>query len=159
MTLRLRPYHEGDSDTLFAIYVDAVRNGTRDHYSEAQRRAWAPTTTPPPLWAARLGGYDTDVALLNGEIAGFMATSAEGYVDLAFVRPCMARRGVGQALHDALLKRASARGLTRLSTHASHLAKPFFARNGWQVEAPEQIDRNGVTLERFAMERHLSPPR
>ncbi|UYV36098.1 GNAT family N-acetyltransferase [Rhodobacteraceae bacterium D3-12] len=159
MTPRIRPYHSGDSDTLFAIFVDAVRNGTGEYYDNDQRRAWAPATTPPSDWSARLGACDTYVALFEGEIAGFIATTADGYVDLAFVRPALARRGVGQALYDAMLARARSRGLTALTTHASHLAKPFFARNGWRVETTELIERNGATLERFAMALDLSPLR
>jgi putative acetyltransferase len=158
VNVQIRCYDHGDASTLFEIFVEAVREGTAAHYTPAQRHAWAPETTMPPGWPDKLAGLDTRVAVAGGEIAGFMAATQKGYVDLAFVRPLWMGRGVAQALHDCLVERARGRGLTRLSTHASHPARSFFARNGWRVEATEIIDRNGEALTRFAMSLELGEP-
>jgi hypothetical protein len=46
-------------------------------------------------------------------------------------------------------------GLNRLTTHASHLARRFFARHGWRVDYPETAERDGAALERFALSLDL----
>ena len=154
MNVDIRAYSPGaDSEaaTLFAIFVEAVRDGAADHYTLAQRQAWAPDANTPALWPDKLAELHTLVAEVDGEIAGFIAATPQGYIDLAFVRPRWMGRGVAQALYDCVVERAHRFGLTRMTTHASHLARPFFARQGWQVDATEMIDRNGETLTRFAM--------
>jgi len=161
VNVRVRAYHPdtcGEAATLFAIYVEAVRIGAKGHYSEAQRLAWAPHTDMPEGWPDQLARLETYVAETDGEIAGFMAWEPTGYIDLAFVRPRWMGRHVAQALYDCILGRARRNDLTRLTAHASHLARAFFARNGWRVDYPEQIDRAGEVLSRFAMSLDLGEP-
>ncbi|MCF6232735.1 MAG: GNAT family N-acetyltransferase [Rhodobacteraceae bacterium] len=162
MNVDIRPYDQtapGEGATLYGVFFEAARIGARDHYTEGQRKAWAPFDEMPNGWADKLAQMQTWVAEVDGEIAGFMGMRTEnhpdGYLDLAFVRPRWMGRGVAQALYGIILERARARGLTRLTTHASHLARPFFARQGWRVDYPETVERDGETLERFAMSLDL----
>jgi len=151
VSVDIRAYHPDDAATLFAIFVEAVRIGAADHYTPAQRLAWAPDTDMAEDWPSKLASLDTHVAEEGGEIAGFMAATPQGYIDLAFVRPRWMGRSVAQALYDCILERAFGNKLTHLTTHASLLARPFFARQGWQVDTTEKIDRNSEVLMRFAM--------
>jgi len=158
VNVRVRSYHPdklGEAATLFAIFVEAVRIGAKDHYSEAQRLAWAPRIDMPEGWPDQLARLETYVAETDGEIAGFMAWEPTGYIDLAFVRPRWMGRHVAQALYVRILERARSKDLTHLTAHASHLARAFFARNGWRVDYPEQINRDGEVLSRFAMSLEL----
>ena len=157
MTPALRPYRDGDAPALFAVFVEAVRTGAATRYTEAQRLAWAPRTEMPADWPAFLAGMDIWIAEIDGAIAGFFAATPKGYIDLAFVRPEWMGRGVAQALYDHILGKARQRTLPRLSVHASHLERSFFARNGWQVDHPETVTRGGQSLERFAMSLQLEP--
>ena len=38
-------------------------------------------------------------------------------------------------------------------THASRTAKPFFEKRGWRVVKEQQVERHGVLLTNFVMER------
>ncbi len=155
MNVSIRAYLPEDAATLFAIFVEAVRIGAAARYTPAQRLAWAPHTDMPDRWPDRLANLDTFVAEAGGEIAGFMAATPQGYIDIAFVRPRWMGRSVAQALYDCIVERARANKLTDLTTHASLLARPFFARQGWQVDTTEMIDRNDEVLRRFAMSAKL----
>ena len=151
-----RPFRPADAAGVFAVFRTAVRDGAATRYSEAQRMAWAPLDAMPDNWPGWLSGMDTQVAEDAGEIAGFMAATHEGYLDMAFVLPRWMGKGLAQALYDVILSHARARNLTRMTAHASHLARPFFARNGWRIDYPETVTRNGVALDRFAMSLDLS---
>ena len=162
MNVHIRLYDQtapGEDATLYGIFFEAARIGARDHYTDAQRQAWAPHCDMPKGWADKLGQMQTWVGEVEGEVAGFMAmrddSPTDGYLDIAFVRPRWMGRGVAQALYGIILERARARGLIRLTTHASHLARPFFARQGWRVDYPETVERDGEALERFAMSLDL----
>ena len=52
---------------------------------------------------------------------------------------------------------ASSMDPTRI-THASITARPFFERRGWHVVKEQQVERRGVLLTNFVMERSCPPP-
>jgi len=153
---RLRPYRPADAGGLARLFHRAVHEGTAPHYTEAERRAWSPEPPPPAVWARRLGGLVTLVAEAGGDPVGFMSLRpGDGYLDLAFVAP--ERRGTGLAarLLRAIEDEARQRGLRRLHVQASHLARPFLARNGWRFVSTGRVMRQGVSLTNHAMVRDL----
>ncbi|MBI1493321.1 GNAT family N-acetyltransferase [Halocynthiibacter styelae] len=152
--LILRPYRSSDRRAGFDVYYDAVRNGAARAYTSEQRAAWAPADAFRPETPDQMLDMVAFVAEhpdCAGRIEGFMAMERNGHLDRAFVRPGWMGRGLAQNLYDLLLEWARGAGLTQLTTEASHLARPFFAKNGWQVVAPEIITRDGVEIERFRM--------
>ena len=154
--LTLRPYRAEDRAACAAVFFRAVREGAARAYDAAQREAWAPDG--PEEGPDRLLDQWCLVAERDGRVAGFMAITPEGYLDMAFVLPEEMRRGTAGRLYDALLAQARAAGLSRLTVHASHLARPFLERRGWLVDAPERVTRNGQHLDRFAMSLKLEAP-
>ena len=155
MNVEARAYRPDDATRLYAIFIESIRVGAASHYTHAQRLAWAPEPHMRPGWPDQLAALEIWVAVVDGDIAGFMGATPQGYIDLAFVRPRWMGRGVAQTMYERLFEWAVARGLTRLTTHASLLAQPFFARQGWQVDYSETVDRNGEALKRFAMSLEL----
>lgn len=158
MSVTTRVYTPNDAETLFTIFVEAIHEGAAAHYTHAQRMAWAPNSEMSATWPARLAALEVIVAESDDEIAGFMAVTSEGYIDSTYVRPRWMGRSVAQALYDVVLERAHADTLPRMTTHASLLARPFFAKQGWQVDEMEIVDRNGEQLKRFAMSLTLGAP-
>ncbi len=153
--ISVRRYEARDAEQCFDVFYRAVHEGAKARYSPRQRQAWAPTDQPPEGWQARLGDVLTWVAEADGRVVGFMNLEPDGHLDMAFVAPDWMGRGVADALWTTLLTEAQRLGLTRLTTEASHLARPFFLRHGWRVEAPEEVERHGVRLQRFRMFRPL----
>lgn len=154
--LSLRPYRAEDRAACAAVFFRAVREGAAAFYDEAQRAAWAPGGPAPGL--DRLKDQWCLVAERDGAVVGFMAMTPAGYLDMTYVLPEEMGRGTAGMLYDALLARARATGLSHLTVHASHLARPFLERRGWRVDAPEEVTRNGAVLARFAMSLALPAP-
>lgn len=146
--MKIRPYRAQDRAACYGVFYHAVRTGTAAHYTAAQRAAWAPGIQPPDTPDKLLAQWCVVAEEATG-LTGFMSMTPAGYLDMAFVLPRVMGSGVAGALYDALMLQAA--HLPRLTTHASHLARPFFARRGWQVEAVEQHPAHGQTYERFAM--------
>jgi putative acetyltransferase len=127
-----------------------VRTGAAGHYSDAQRRAWAPH--PPrqyPDTATRWLAHVRDIP------AGYITLTPTGYIDHLFVLPEFTRRGVAQSLYDTALHQAKSANLPDLTSHASHFAMPFFRKNGWHIIHPETVTRHGQQIPRFFMRLRL----
>lgn len=153
--ISVRGFLVGDTEATAQIYFDAVRLGTHDHYTENQRQAWAPRVPDGLEWRDRLTNQTTLVAECDDRVVGFMTLNDDGHIDLAFVAPAFIGKGVAKRLYDVILTEAVARGLSRLHTEASLLARPFFERQGWSVVKQQSVHTRGVFLTNFVMEKQL----
>lgn len=151
----VRLFEAADADAAAQIFYDAVRIGAAEFYDEAQRAAWAVDVPDSDVWRDRLLAQPTFVAISDAQLVGYMTIAADGYIDLAFVRPDRIGTGVAKALYDAVEAKAIELGASRLYSEASYLAKRFFERQGWVVVKPQIIERHGVTLTNFVIEKLL----
>lgn len=126
----IRPLRPDDGPLAARVLFDAVREGTKGHYTEAQRRAWAGEAPDPQGWRDRFWGVEGFAAEQDGRLVGFMTIAGTGYIDLAFVAPELLGQGVGWRLYRAVDARARELGATALTTEASRMARPFFERQG-----------------------------
>jgi putative acetyltransferase len=154
--LSIRRFRPEDTATTARLFHDAVHRGTRAFYTQAQREAWAPAVPQTESWHERLIGQSVFVAELEGEIAGFMTLRGDGYIDLAFVAPDLTRRGIARELYRAIEAEAAGMDLRRLYAHASHVARPFFERQGWSTLREQTVSPRGVAMMNFVMEKALS---
>ena len=144
-----------EADQLGIIFFDAVREGAAGVYDDDQRRAWASKVPSGPNWAYRLTSQRTLVARQSERPVGFMTLADDGYIDLAFVAPAFQRRGVGGLLYTRIEALAREAGIQRLYSDASYLVRGLFEQQGWMVVQEQRIERAGVALPNFAMEKRL----
>lgn len=157
MDLTIRSYAEGDARPLAEIFHRAVHEGAASRYTARERAAWSPRIPDTRSWENRLAEAETLVAVTPDGPVGFMSLDlASAYLDLAFVLPEAMGKGVAAALYAVLEGRARALGLSRLETEASHLAEPFFARQGWRLVRRQEVERLGVRLSNALMEKTLT---
>lgn len=149
--MHLRPYDPQDAGALAGIFFDAVRIGAAPKYPAEALQAWAPVRPAAEVWDERLADLWTVVAEEGGIPCGFMSLAADGLLDLAFVAPAWRGRGLADALLAAVLDEARARPMPGLHTEASRMARPFFLRHGWTLDAAQEVERNGVLIENFRM--------
>jgi len=149
--MRIAQAEATDFPALARIFYDGVHVGAAQSYTATQRAAWAPKVPADGPWRAKFADQAVFVAYDPNPV-GFMSLVPEtGFVDMAYVAPDVQGKGVAFRLHTHLTHYAQSVGISRLTTHASHVAKPFFERQGWQVEAKQSVERMGVTLENFRM--------
>lgn len=155
MPMNARPYKSKDLSAVMEIYTTAIRSLAAPYYSPEQLAAWAPVPSDAARWQERLSRLHTIVAELDGMVAGFASYTHEGYIDFLFTHPAFARRGVATRLYGSSESALRALSVERVTTHASLAARPFFDRQGFQVEREEQVECRGVFLRRFAMYKQL----
>lgn len=154
----LRPFLPADAAALAALFRASVEALAADDYDDAQREAWASAADDEAAFASRLAEALTIVALVEGDIAGFASLRDNVTFDMLYVRPDLARQGVGSALAEAIEKLAGARGTTTLSVDASDAARDFFAARGYIPKTRNTKTIAGQWLGNTTMTKELAAP-
>lgn len=137
------------------IYTGAIHSLAASYYSPEQIAAWAPIPPDAARWQERLARLHTIVAESDGVLAGFASYTPDGYLDFLFTHPAFARRGVGSNLYQRVESALLAVGASSVTAHVSLAARPFFDRQGFQLDAEECVECRGAYLRRFAMHKHI----
>jgi putative acetyltransferase len=137
----LRPFLHADGPNCLSIFAASIAELASEDYDDEQREAWIAAAEDKAAFFKRLKDSLTLIATFEGETAGFATLKGADMVDMIYVDPEFARKGVGAALLDALSRLAQARGAKRLTADVSDTAKPLFERHGYTA-----LRRNLVTL-------------
>lgn len=151
--MQLRPYRTADCAELAALFFDTVHTVNARDYTPAQLDAWADGQVDLAAWDKSFLAHRTLVAEDAGRIVGFADMDASGYLDRLYVHRDFQRRGAAAALCGAL--EAAVPG--PWTTHASITARPFFEARGYRVVRAQQVERYGVRLTNFVMEKPAPP--
>lgn len=151
----VRRYADGDLERIVEIYRHAVRTLGPQAYDERQVRMWARFPEDIEAFGESLGAGVTLVAEIDGVAAAFAQLHPADHVQFLYCHGDYVRRGLATTLLRGLEARAEEAGVRRLTTDASRLSRPLFAREGYIVDAVEVVDRFGVSFERFKMAKPL----
>ena len=152
----LRPYRDGDTPSLIALFRETIHGVADRDYSPAQLAAWAPAEIDEAVWAERQAQNDTLLAEIDGKPVGFAELAADGHLHMLFVHKDRQGEGIASALLAAMEDHARAGGHTTLTTDASLTAQPFFTRRGFRRMKEQVVERNGQTLKNCHMTKTLA---
>lgn len=148
--MTIRRYRSEDCRRLTELFYDTVHSVNARDYAPEQLDAWATGQPDLEAWDRSLHAHESFVAEENGVIIGFGDIDQSGYLDRLFVDKDHQGRGVATALCDALEAAVRAEHYT---THASITARPFFEKRGYHVVRQQRVERQGVSLTNFVMEK------
>lgn len=145
----VREYRSEDCEELLRLFYETVHAVNARDYTKEQLDAWATGKEDAARWDASLRAHYALVAEESGKIVGFGDIDKTGYLDRLYVHKDFQGRGIASALCDRLEKRAEG----KIVTHASVTAKPFFERRGYRAVREQRVERNGVFLTNYVMEK------
>lgn len=146
----LREYQPEDCAELAELFYNTVHTVNAKDYTEEQLNVWASGTVDLEAWNLRYLNTHTVIAVEEDTIAGFGNIDSAGYVDMLYVHKDYQKRGVASMICDHLENTAVAQKFT---THASITAKPFFEKRGYHAVREQQVERGGIFLTNYVMEK------
>lgn len=146
----IRKYKPSDCKKLAELFYYTVHTVNAKDYTEEQLNAWADGKVNLNAWNESFLEHYSVVAEKDNEIVGFGDIDKTGYLDRLYVHSKYQNQGIATAICDEL---EWAFSVSRITTHASITAKPFFLGRRYQVVKEQQVIRRGVSLTNFVMEK------
>ena len=148
----IRQYEPTDCEHLANLFYETVHTINAKDYSQEQLNVWATDKIELEVWNKSFSVHYTVVAVENNIIVGFGDIDKSGYLDRLFVHRDYQRRGIATAICNELERAVK---VDKIITYASITAKPFFEQSGFNVVKEQQVERNGIALTNYVMEKQV----
>lgn len=145
----LREYREADCKEMARLFFDTVHTVNRADYTKEQVDAWAPEEIDLESWNESFLEHHTIVAVQDGIVTGFGDMADGNYLDRLYVHREYQGKGIGSAICDRLERNVQG----KITVHASITARSFFEKRGYRVVKAQQVERKGIVLANFVMEK------
>lgn len=167
--MEIREYQSADCKEIAELFYQTVHTVNAKDYTKEQLDVWATGIVDLKKWDRSFCEHDTVVAIEDGQIVGFGDMDDTGYLDRLYVHADYQRKGIASAICDRLerkrleqdrqeqdwmeQKEAEQTGAKKITTHASITARPFFEKRGYRVVKEQQVNRQGIYLTNYVMEK------
>lgn len=148
----LRKYVPSDCEEMAELFYKTVHTVNAKDYTKEQLDVWATGNVDLEKWNRSFLEHDTIVAVEDEKIVGFGDMDESGYLDRLYVHKDYQRQGIASAICDKL---ECAVNTEKITTHASITAKEFFESRGYKVVKRQQVERQGILLTNYVMEKIL----
>ncbi len=145
----IRRYKSLDCKALAELFYNTVHIVNAKDYTKEQLDVWATRTVDLEKWNQSFEEHYSLVAVESEKIIGFGDIDKTGYLDRLFVHSDYQRKGVATAICEQLEQAVQG----NIITHASITARPFFENRGYKVVKEQQVERQGISLTNFVMEK------
>lgn len=156
MTLVIRSYQEDDQSTVLNLFIDAVHAINSKDYTQEQLDAWAPKDQSGEFdWGDRIHSGNGYVVMLSDQVVAFGTIDDRGFLDFLYVHPKHQRQKLATYLFTRMELEAEELGLAKIYTYSSITAKPFFEKMGFRVVRENSVEKDGVRIMNWYMEKQI----
>lgn len=153
--MKTRLYKPSDLEAVMTLFYDNIHHVCACDYTPEQLDAWAPANPDVYRWSASLNRNHVIVVEEGDRLIGFGDIGETGYLDRLYVHQDYIHQGIGSLIVKQLEKYAKAKGIRVMNTAASVTSKPFFEKQGYVVLNEEVVERRGVRMRRYLMEKTI----
>lgn len=145
----IRKYQASDCKELANLFYNTVHSINAEDYTDEQLDVWATGNVDLDVWNSSFLRNYTLVALYGNLLVGFGDIDKTGYLDRLYVHKDFQGRGVATSLCNALERVVAG----NIVVYASITARPFFEHRGYRVKKEQQVERQGILLTNYVMEK------
>lgn len=146
----IRKYRSSDCKEIIELFYNTVHTVNAKDYTKEQLDVWATGKVELEKWDKSFQEHFTVVVVDEEIIVGFGDIDKTGYLDRLYVHHDYQKKGVATAICNELEKVVQ----SNITTYASITAKPFFEKRGYKVIKEQKVERQGVFLTNFCMEKN-----
>ncbi|MGN1481215.1 GNAT family N-acetyltransferase [Porcipelethomonas sp.] len=146
----IREYKPSDCKSLAELFYNTVHSVNIKDYTETQLNAWATGNVDLVEWNKSFSEHYTVVAVKKDIIVGFGDIDRNGYLDRLYVHKDYQHQGIATAICNELENHIDSEIIT---VNASITAKPFFEKRRYMTIREQKIERKGITLINYLMEK------
>lgn len=148
--MRIRSYQSSDIKEMAELFYNTVHTVNAEDYTGEQLDAWADGNPDLVKWDQSFQAHQTLIAEEDDRIVGFADIDRTGYLDRLYVHREYQGQGIATLLCDLLEELTEGNVIT---VHASITANPFFERRGYRTVKRQQVERRGILLTNYIMEK------
>ena len=150
-TVTVRNYRSSDCEKVAELFYETVHTVNAENYTAEQLFAWAKDERQLQTRKNDFIKQHTLIAEIDGNIVGFGSMTDAGCLDLLYIHKDFQRKGLATKLCDEL-----ERGFSVVVTHASVTAKQIKKKRGYSVMTGQTVERSGVKLKNYKMQKILA---
>lgn len=145
----IRDYQPSDCKEITELFYNTVHTVNAKDYTKEQLDVWATGQVDLEKWNQSLQEHYSIVAIENEVIVGFGDIDKTEYLDRLFVHADYQGKGIATGICNQLEQTIQG----NITTHSSITAKSFFEKRGYRVIKEQQVERQGIFLANFIMEK------
>lgn len=157
MLIQIQDYKAEYSEILARIFEKSILVIDERFYNHEQKLVWIGNRSLN-FWKVRFAKSLPKIALYESNIVGFaefLISEKQGKIDCFYIEPDYQGLGAGKALLTHILMVANSNNLDVISVNASHNAKPFFEKYGFETVQKHVVKRDDVELENWLMQKTI----
>ena len=151
-----RPFLPADAQTVADLFCASIETLASEDYAAEQIVAWQSAARDIQALTVRLNEALTILAIVQGQIVGFVSLRDKTRLDMLYVHPHHVRAGVGASLLEAIEKLAANRGVDKITLEASDNALGFFTARNYTPQSRKTHVIDGQWLGCTAMSKDLT---
>lgn len=146
-----------DIPELNKLYKNTVLTVNRKDYTSEEVEDWTSCCDNIENWHQLLDEQHYVLAENEkGIMLGFGSINDSGYMHTLFVHADFQHQGIATLLYQYLEMYAKEKGAKRISSEVSITAKPFFEKQGFQVDEEQKRKANKLYLSNYKMSKRIS---
>ena len=147
--MEIRQYKQSDCKEMADLFYNTVHTINAKDYTKEQIDVWATGQVDLEKWNQSFQEHFTVVAVDYETIVGFGDIDKTGYLDRLYIHADYQGKGIATMICDQLEQAVQG----SIITHASITARPFFEKRGFKVIKEQSVERQGIFLTNFVMEK------
>ena len=147
--MEIRQYKQSDCKEMADLFYNTVHTINAKDYTKEQIDVWATGQVDLEKWNQSFQEHFTVVAVDYETIVGFGDIDKTGYLDRLYIHADYQGKGIATMICDQLEQEVQG----SIITHASITARHFFAKRGFKVIKEQSVERQGIFLTNFVMEK------
>lgn len=148
----IREYQPSDCAEIIELFYNTVHTINSKDYTKEQLDVWATKNIDLKAWNKSFLKNYTIVAIEDNIIVGFGDISENGYLDRLYIHKDYQHQGIATQICNSL---ETHNCWKKITVHASITAKYFFENRGYHILKEQKVERLGIVLTNFIMEKHF----